>query len=328
MKRSFYRAATLTATLGLFLYGVVACTDDDTATPATSTGTDAGSSGTTSSSSSGGLDSGGSTDSGSESDAGPMKVTLKFKAKVGDQDFKCGTSYPAQGTKNDTVEPRDLRFFVQDVKLIDGADKEVPLTLEERSPWQTPEVALLDFENGTGRCSNGNAELNDTVTGTVPAGTYKGIVFSNGVPASVNHLDPATAKAPLTAGGMTWGWLLGHIFIKAEVASTTSDGGLGLLHLGSTGCSNDAGAGGGDDQMKGPTSPCKNSNRNVVKLTGFDPAKNAVVFDVKPLFAGTDLSQTSMCHSMGPACPSPFTSVGVDYAAGTALATAPVYRVE
>lgn len=326
MNRSWMRVGTLAATIGLFLYGAVACGDDDGAgpTPGSDGGSSSGSSGTDAGPSDP-IDADVTEDAAP--DAGAIGVSLKFKAKVGDQDFKCGTTYPNQGTKNDTIEPRDLRFFVQDVKLVDGAGNEVPVTLEARAPWQTTDVALLDFEDGTGKCSNGNAELNDTVTGTVPAGTYTGIVFSNGVPEKLNHVDPATEPAPLSAGGMTWGWLLGHLFIKAEVASTTSDGGLGLLHLGSVGCSNDAGAG-GDDYNKGPPAPCSQPNRNLVKLTGFDPTKNVVVLDVKTVFASTDLSEASMCHSMGAACPPLFTSVGLEYEDGARMPTAPAFRVE
>lgn len=324
MNRSWTRAGSLSVALGLFLYGAVACSDDDSATPAPSV--DGGGGGGTDSGPSGKTDADVKEDAAT-ADAGSVSVSLKFKAKVGDKDFKCGTTYTNQGTKNDTIEPRDLRFFVQDVKLVDGAGNEVPVTLDARSPWQTPDVALLDFEDATGKCTNGNAELNDTVTGTVPAGTYTGIVFTNGVPASLNHLDPAGEKAPLSAGGMTWGWLLGHLFIKAEVASTTSDGGIGLLHLGSVGCANDAGAA-GDDFNKAPTAPCSQPNRNLVKLTGFDASKNVIVLDVKTMFASTDLSAPSMCHSMGDSCPPLFSSVGLKYEDGARLATAPAFRVE
>jgi hypothetical protein len=35
------------------------------------------------------------------------------------------------------------------VRLIDAQGHEVPLAMNVRSPWQTADVALLDFEDGT-----------------------------------------------------------------------------------------------------------------------------------------------------------------------------------
>lgn len=258
---------------------------------------------------------------------GSVAVSLKFAAKVGTQAFGCGSTYAGLGTTAEEARPRDLRFFVQDVKLIDGAGVEVPVALERRAPWQTSDVALLDFEDGTGLCSNGTTEVNAVVTGTVPAGTYRGIVFTNGVPEAVNHLDPATEEAPLSAGGMTWGWLFGHLFVKAEM-SATDGGGIGLFHLGSTGCVNTAGDGGTSDFGKGPSMACSNPNRNLVKLADFDPATSTVVLDVANVFAGTSLSVSSQCHGAGAACPPMFASVGIDMDGGVRMPSAPAFRVE
>lgn len=320
MNRTTARIGCVAALLSASTYGVVACGDDDAAQPSPSK--DAG---TDSSSSQQDSGSGGGNDS-SPPDAGTISVTLKFKAKVGTEDFKCGSTYANQGSTNDTATPRDLRFFVQDVKLLDGSGKETPLVLETRAPWQTPDVALLDFEDGTGKCANGNPELNDHVTGTVPAGNYTGVVFTNGVPTSLNHIDPASETPPLSAGGMTWGWLYGHLFLKAEFASASADGGIGLLHVGSIGCTNSSD--GGDDFEKGPTVPCSQPNRNLVKLTSFNHATNTIVLDVKALFALTDLTTSSQCHSDGPICTPLFAKVGLDFDGGARLPTAPAFHVE
>ena len=219
MKQKLSRVSGLAAICALVVQVLEGCGDDDNAVR---TGIDGGpaDTGTTPVADSGG-DGGGD----ASVDGGPKDVVIKFKAKVGAETFKCGTTYQNQGTPSGPAEPSDLRLFVQDVKLVRTDGTEVPVTIAPRAPWQTADVALLDFEDGTGKCSNGNPELNDQITGTVPAGTYNGISFTNGVPVAINHADPATAPAPLTAGGMTWGWLLGHIFVKAELASTSTDGG-------------------------------------------------------------------------------------------------------
>ncbi|WP_371441460.1 MbnP family protein [Methylosinus sp. R-45379] len=61
------------------------------------------------------------------------------------------------------------------------------------------------------------------MTGGVPAGKYKGLVFTVGVPSlakdaqgndvALNHSNLATAPAPLDVQGMNWGWQAGRKFI-------------------------------------------------------------------------------------------------------------------
>jgi hypothetical protein len=71
-----------------------------------------------------------------------------------------------------------------------------------------------------------------------------------------------------------------------------------MLHLGSTGCRGDA--------TKGEIASCANPNRIPVKLASFDSARQRVVLDLKPLFAGIDLGKdkgfSTGCMS-GPADP-------------------------
>jgi uncharacterized repeat protein (TIGR04052 family) len=264
-------------------------------------------------------------------DAGAMKVALHFKAKVGSADFACGRTYPAQGSTKVAVEPRDFRFYVEDVRLLDEAGAAVPLTLDERTPWQTPDVALLDFEDGKGACVDGNSEMNDVVTGTVPSGKYSGVLFVNGVPDALNHGDPLQAPAPLQVGTMTWGWLFGFKFVKAELGAATApagdaEPGLGLIHLGSTGCTNVA-DGSMPNFMEPPIVQCSQPNRNEVRLTGFDPGVNTIVADIGALFGGVDLSVSNQCHSEGASCPTEFGALGLDYTTG-ARTTQSVYRME
>jgi uncharacterized repeat protein (TIGR04052 family) len=273
-------------------------------------------------------------DAALSSDGGPVRVSIQFKATVGAQAFACGTTYPGQGSTGASVEPRDFRFYVHDVRLVDDHGHEVPVSLEARSPWQTPDVALLDFENGSGACAaEGNPEMNDLVTGTVPAGTYSGIVFRNGVPDALNHGDPLNAPAPLQPAAMTWGWLFGYKFVKAELAATghpTGDAapGLGLLHLGSVGCSNPTDDAGNPNFNAPPAVACTQANRNEIRLTGFHLGSSVIVADIGAIFRAVDLTQDHQCHSEGPSCPSMFAAAGVDTTTGAALVTQSVYRVE
>jgi uncharacterized repeat protein (TIGR04052 family) len=274
---------------------------------------------------------------------GPAQaLTLNFAAVFGDEAFACGETYEDQGTPPTVVTPQDLRLYVTDVRLVTATGDEVPFELEERAPFQGGGVALLDFEDGTGECRNGNAALNTTVTGMAPAGEYTGISFSTSVPVDLNHEDPTTLPAPLRAGEMTWGWLYGFKFIKAEVLQVADDPladsgasdasvpvpGAGLVHLGSTGCSNLSSADAGEDFAAPPSLLCSNENRNRITLSGFAPTSSVILADLSALFADTDLTVVSMCHSTGEACPPVFESAGVDYATGTALSTQTLFRLE
>jgi uncharacterized repeat protein (TIGR04052 family) len=272
--------------------------------------------------------------SGGQSASGDETITIRFKGKVGDQDFACNKTYSGVGSKSTTIKPMDFRFFVQDVKLIDDKDKEVPVKLEVRAPWQSETVALVDFEDGAGLCaSEGNSETNLTITGTVPKGSYKAITFVNGVPENLNHNDPAKEKDPLkTYAGMSWGWLLGFRFTKIEAAGPSdADGSVpgALLHLGSVGCTNaDTADGGMDDYMKPPAIACTKPNRNKIKLSNYKVGESVIVADLAKLFEQTDLSIDSSCHSIGDACPNIIPKIGVSYPEGQPLSTQSFYRIE
>ncbi len=224
MRSASLRTACVAASFTLC--AAVACGDDSDGDPKTageagesSAGASAGAAGSGSLAGQGGA--------GGAAGGALEELAIRFRATVGDAEFACGDVYQQQGTTDATVVPQDLRFFVEKVRLIDADGNEVPLLMDDRPPSQTNDVALLDFEDGTAACANGNVELNSTITGKVPPGNYVGIVFSTAVPQDLNHSDPTTLPAPLQAGGMTWGWLFGFRFLKAEMAVPQHHGGEG-----------------------------------------------------------------------------------------------------
>lgn len=287
-----------------------------------------------------------------------QKVAIRFALAAGDQPVECGRDIAGLGTGGQPAQLRDARFYISAPALIDAAGREVPIELEQND-WQYANVALLDFENKTGKCV-GTADVNDTIKGSAPRGRYKGMSFVVGVPSLVrdkdgkdvvlNHSNFATAPAPLDLQSMSWNWQAGRKFIKIEVdpaggvtrpplkpkspadvvngagaqggPGAAPDGGAPvmadapkaaplrvnedgtitvstwMLHLGSTGCRGDA--------VKGEITSCANPNRIPVKLASFDAARQRVVLDLKPLFAGIDLGKdkgfSTGCMS-GPADP-------------------------
>lgn len=257
-------------------------------------------------------------------------VSIRFKAKVGDRDFACAETYPSLGSTGVAAEPADLRFFVQDLRLVDETGREEPVKLTQRSPWQTSSVALIDFEDKKAGCRQGNELVNDRILGKVRPGNYVGIVFRNGVPEDVNHADPTRQPAPLQQTDLTWDWLTGFKFFLAELHQVAepedADGGVaeaplgvGLVHVGSTGCTG--------DPLSGSTA-CKHSNRNEIRLTPFNTERNSIVVDVAALFMETDISVESQCHSTDDACDALFARLGLDFATGRSTQTQSVYHVE
>jgi uncharacterized repeat protein (TIGR04052 family) len=268
-------------------------------------------------------------DSGSESSGttgeAVTPVSISFGAFIGDEPFACGTTYEGVGVTAVTVEPRDLRFYVQDLQLLRASDGEpVPVVLDVDDPWQAETVALLDFEDASGACADGggNPDLRTTITGTVPTDDYDGIAFTVGVPEDLNHGDPLFLPAPLGASSMTWGWLYGFKFIKVELQQVVEEGpaGDGVFHLGSNGCSGNPGDG---------SVECSLPNRAAVELAPFDWASQSVALDVGALFADTNLAIESQCHSFQPdVCPPVFERSGVDYDTGLPMPAQVVFSVQ
>jgi uncharacterized repeat protein (TIGR04052 family) len=252
-----------------------------------------------------------------------LKVSLRFHAKVGKSDFACSHKYAAQGTANTTVTPLDLRLFVHAVELIKEDGSKVPLSLIAREPWQSEALALLDFEDKTGRCSDGTAETNTAITGTAPAGSYKGVSFVVGVPDELNHKDPASLAAPLKdAAGLSAMGVEGFRFAKVGLTQLNAAGdasGSGLFDLGSTQCTGSV----ADGNVK-----CEKANRNLIKLETFNLEKNSVVIDVAKLFAAVDLTQPQACHSVEKSCVPMFSAFGVSFASGQPEAEQQVFSVE
>jgi len=261
----------------------------------------------------------GSSNGGSDasSSTGTRRVTIRFRAEVSGEPFACGRSYDNQGTPPVSATPSDLRMFVHQVRLIGADGSDTPVQLDTRESWQVPEAALIDFEDAQGACVNGNAGTNLELTGTVPAGSYTGVAFKNGLPPALNHGDPALAPAPLrNAPAMLWTWAQGYKFLVAELQQVVPTGqfpGHGWIHLGSAACVNQV---------------CQRPNQNEVRLTGFDIDSNVVVLDLGAVLAQTDLTQESECHASGSVCGSGYSALGVNFATGQALATFPAFRVE
>jgi len=278
-------------------------------------------------------------DSGFEDEA----IEIRFAAKVAGQDFACGQSYPGLGSDGATATPQDFRFYVHDVRLVTDAGAEHPVDLDDDGVFQGGGVALLDFEDNTGSCSNGTAELHTTLKGTVRAkprhneagdSPYTEIRFKIGVPHEQNHADLTTLPAPLNDTTMSWSWNAGHIFFAAwGVFGGDAPFTVGV-HVGSTGCEGDA--------MAGEVVACSKPNLPEIALAGFDHDATEIVVDWGALFSGfaltappdacetKDGATSCGCHSFGPEplCAPMFAPLGLDWTSGKTRSGQSVFRIQ
>ena len=238
----------------------------------------------------------------------PVEIT--FAAELGGKPFSCVETYDGLGAGTTAVQVLDYRLFVSDPMLIAADGTAVPIALDQDGAWQVENVALLDFEDATGSCTNGTSATNMTLRGTAPEGTYTGLSFMIGVPFEWNHGDPTVAPSPLNLTAMFWNWRGGYKFIKFETSPVTGDGlnmasqthseggdqGDGasgwFLHLGSTLCASAS-------RTEAPDQPCANPNTVEVSLEGFDPASGVVVIDPAPIIAKADLATNAPDTSPG-----------------------------
>jgi len=243
-------------------------------------------------------------------------VTIRFAASVGTTPAACGMIYEGQGAEGSTLSLNDYRFYVSNVRLINAAGEEVAVELKQDGLWQYANVALLDFEDGTGLCGEaGNADLNDKVVGTVPQGDYTGLVFDLGVPFELNHLDTTTAPAPLNLPAMWWNWQVGYKFVRIDLQTPNSETPAWFIHLGSTGCAS-------ADGNTPPSEPCSNPNMGTVRFDPFNPVQNFVVADLSALLAHVNLNQNApmppgcMSGPEDPDCAGLFPGFGLDLQTG------------
>ena len=272
---------------------------------------------------------GGDSDTGASAEE--VKVSLPFRAQAGEVSAACGAALAGLGTTDATADLLDLRFFVHDVALLNEQGEAVPVALEQDGRWQHEGVALVDLEDGSGTCGTGSPDVHEMVTGVVPAGHYHGVRFKVGVPEALNHLDAATAPAPLNDPALWWTWTSGYKFLKVDVATSSNPG--FVMHLGATDCSGDPGSG----YACGTTNvPEVTLDDLMVHAESVPEVMGDIVVDVAALHAGSDLDGAPPAgdHMAGcmsgptdPQCAPIFAALGLPFGDVQAPAAQTVFRV-
>lgn len=251
-------------------------------------------------------------------DVAKRDVVLSFAATVGELPADCSTTYTGLGTSGASAQLADARLFVSQVELRDASGAWTALTLDD-SIWQSSDVALLDFEDGSGACADsGTEETNDIITGTLPAGAYDGVRFTLGIPFALNHIDATNAEPPFNVPGMFWVWQGGFKFVRVDWKVEGGEVPRWNVHTGSTACESIA-------PTVAPEAPCARPNLGSVTLGGFDIDADTIAIDLAQLVAAADLNLNTEATAPGcmsgsdePAeCAPVFAALGMDFATGT-----------
>jgi uncharacterized repeat protein (TIGR04052 family) len=255
-------------------------------------------------------------------------VTLRFALNAAGEPVACGQVYEGFGSEQNTIELLDARFYLSNIRLITIDGQEVPLHLSADDKWQSDQVALVDFEDGTALCADGGtAETNAVVKGTVAPGYYTGIVFDMGVPFELNHQDVTMASAPLNVPALWWNWQYGYKHARIDLRTDVVENNTFFIHIGSTGCE-------AASPEQSPATACTNPNLVSVRLMGFNPTSSVIVADLADLLAEVSLTENTpeppgcMSMAMDPDCTNLFPNLGLALMEGGENGEQHFFRVE
>jgi uncharacterized repeat protein (TIGR04052 family) len=248
---------------------------------------------------------------GSAEEPQATQIELEFEARFGSERLDCNAPVSGLGSSKVEARPLDFRLFVHDVELVRRSGEHVALRLTDDGAWQRDGVALLDFEDGSGSCETGSTDTNVSLRGSAPPhDDYVGLAFTVGVPERLNHLDAATAPAPLNVPGMWWSWQGGYKYVRIDIASDDHPGGF-FFHLGGTNC----------DGSPAEGFTCQYSNLARVELAS--NALGTVVVNAATLYRTLDLTEHPdpetdhvsgcMAFSGDPECPAMFGAFGLAF---------------
>ncbi len=217
---------------------------------------------------------------------GNQVVSVSFNALVNGETAACGEEVTV-GVGNEIAELADARLFISNLQFRNEETGEwVDVSLSDND-WQTGSVALLDFEDGTGACADsGTAEMNGVVTGQIIEGEYDSFRYDVGVPFEDNHIDSASAPAPLNSPGMFWAWQGGYKFVRVDFAVDTVVRSRWNVHVGSAGCASDA-------PTTAPAEECALPNRATVRLDDMPLEGGRIELELSELVASADLGQNT-----------------------------------
>ncbi len=192
-----------------------------------------------------------------------------------------------------------MKIYLSAVALRDSRGRWIQLQLDSDNAWQNETVALLS----AGECGTEN---NLHIRGSWPGDRARGLRFTVGVPAELNHQDPTQAASPLNVASMFWTWQQGYKFVRLDGPAESW-----ALHLGSTGCASPA-------PIRPPQAPCRAANRAEIVLDSFQ-LEQVVSVALDPLQALLTDPQSVSCtgqYAQVAACRQALALFGLDARSG------------
>lgn len=261
-------------------------------------------------------------------------VALEFRNQVAGHAAECAKVYDGVGAGAITeYQLSDFRYYVTDLTLSgpSGSQRVNLLSAGNSATVKSGghDVALMGFLNGCSATADARREQR-LLQGTVAAGNYTQACFTLGLPADLNHLDPATAPSPINVSPMLWSWLGGRKFVRIDgVGNPNGARANFFLHLGSTGCTNATGS------SAPPEGACTTPNLPQVCLDYTSiAARRPVLADVAPVFADVDVSVNTPGTAAGcmsgptdPECITVMPKLGLDFSYSGALYPATPQRL-
>jgi uncharacterized repeat protein (TIGR04052 family) len=255
--------------------------------------------------------------------AGEHAFALDFGLLYSGRPVGCGERISGVGLSSSTVELRDARLYIHDIRAILDDGESVNVSLEE-SMWQRSGVALIDFADDTGLCDTGSPDINTQVLGRYAGtGNVVGVRFRVGLPEELNHLDAARSPAPLNAPGMAWSWVDGYKYARIDVQSEGNE--TWFVHLGATDCEG--------SPVEGVH--CASANIAELAIDGLVPDSPTVALDLECVYARSDVDASlaegdhiSGCMAFGgdPECPPIFSAFGINSDDDVAASSAHCFR--
>ena len=253
----------------------------------------------------------------------PRRFQLEFVASASGQPLRCAQTLSELGVKKAKGTLLDFAFYVRGLTFLRADGSEVSAELDTNT-WQNQNVALLDFQDRSDECKGSPKPTNRVLLGKVPSqDSFNSIRFTLGLPPSLNHANPASAKAPFNVQRLFWSWQSGYKALRLDIApeggitrpSDPSFSGTNyFFHLGSTGCTG--------NPIAGQNVKCMRTNQPTVTLSNFEFQKSKVSIDVAKLLTSLDLStdeaDTPGCMSdlTDPECKAFFSALGLDFTSG------------